>query len=75
VTHINRKPIETLLHQDHYTPRELANLLEMSQDVIHHEVWNGHLKARQVGHQIIDIRREDALDWLRERHEHLVTDD
>jgi hypothetical protein len=58
---------EELLHHDHYDPDELARLLEMDRYLIRHAVFSGDLKAYVVGHQIISIRREDVLQWLRER--------
>ena len=54
----------TLLHQDHYTPEELAELLGMSVYAVRHAAREGELKAAIVDHHILSIRREDALAWL-----------
>ncbi len=56
---------EELLHRNHYSPEELADLLETSVHFIRHEVYEGRLKAFVCDHRILDIRREDALAWLR----------
>ncbi|HET9015907.1 MAG TPA: helix-turn-helix domain-containing protein [Thermomicrobiaceae bacterium] len=58
---------ERELHQDHYTPEELADLLEMDVYVVRSAVWDGKLPARIIGNNIVSIRREDVLRWLAER--------
>jgi hypothetical protein len=63
---LNESP-EELLHHDHYDPDELARLLEMDRHLIRHAVFSGNLNAYVVGHQIISIRREDVLRWLKAR--------
>ncbi len=55
-----------LLHKDHYTVEELAKLVDMDRHLIERAVFNGQLKARIEGHQIVSIAREDAIAWLRE---------
>lgn len=60
-------PIEELLHKDHYTPEELARLLDMDRHQIEQAVFRGELKAVMVEHHIHSITRAAALDWLRER--------
>jgi hypothetical protein len=60
---IGRTPDE-LLHQDHYTPEELAVLLDMDVNAIRAAVFNHRLKAFVVDHHIMCIRRDDALRWL-----------
>jgi excisionase family DNA binding protein len=72
VIHMSRKAAEDLLHQDHFTPRELAELLGIPRDLILHEVWSGHLKAKRLGRQVVDIRRADVVQWLHDRHEELA---
>lgn len=59
---------ETLLHQEQYTPQELAVLLEISQYVIHEAIYSGALRATMLGHDVVSIRRRDVLDWLQARH-------
>lgn len=59
--------IEALLHQPHYTPQELAELLEVSPYLIWEEACSGRLQAFIVDHRVVSLRREDVLRWLRER--------
>jgi hypothetical protein len=61
------RPAEELLRCDHYSPEELAGLLDVSPALIRHEIWHGDLRAYGVHHHAMDIRRDDALDWLRHR--------
>lgn len=63
VTH-GRESIDELLHKSHYTPEELADLLETGPDFVRHEALNGRLKAFIVDHHVVSIRREDVLRWL-----------
>ncbi|HEY8446227.1 MAG TPA: helix-turn-helix domain-containing protein [Thermomicrobiales bacterium] len=58
------RTLEDLLHQDHYTPEELAALLDMDVNAIRAEIFHRHLKAFIVDHHIMCIRREDVLRWL-----------
>ncbi len=67
-----QQPVSDLLHRDHYTADELARLLDVSPEVIRHEVRVGRLKAYVVEHRVLDIRRTDALDWLDRRHAELT---
>jgi excisionase family DNA binding protein len=64
---LNRKRAEELLHQDHYRPRELADLLGTGIDFINHEVATRRLRARRFGRTTVDIPREAVLSWLSER--------
>lgn len=56
-----------LLHQEHYTPDELAVLLDMSSSSIYHDAREGRLRASIVDHHVVDIRRDDVLRWLQDR--------
>lgn len=56
-----------LLHHDEYKPAELADLVGVDVRALEQEVFQGRLKANVFEHQVISIRREDALEWLRER--------
>ena len=58
---------ERELRQDHYSPQELADLLEMDVYVIQSAVWDRQLPATIVGNTITSIRREDVLTWLARR--------
>lgn len=62
----SRSP-EELLHQDRFTPEELAAVLDMDVSFIRQEAFNGRLKAEIVEHHILSIRREDVLQWLADR--------
>lgn len=60
-------PVERLMRQDHYTPQELADLLEMPLSLITHDAFAGKLHANIVDHDIVSIRREDVITWLNNR--------
>jgi excisionase family DNA binding protein len=62
----SRKHAEDLLHQEEYTQRELANLLNTSEDFLNQQVWRGDLAAVKVGDEIYRFRRSDVLEWLEE---------
>jgi excisionase family DNA binding protein len=64
-----KKEVEELLHQDDYTPRELASLLNTTEDYLNHEVWRGDLAASKIGHNIYKIKRSDVLDWFSRREQ------
>lgn len=55
------------LNQNHFTTGELADLLGVSPSVIIQAVRRSELNGYTVDHHIVDITREDALAWLRER--------
>lgn len=59
--------IDRLVHQSHYTPEELAHIVGIGRHVIQHAVYTGELRAFVVNHHCLDILREDALAWLRQR--------
>ena len=67
--HDQQYSIHDLLRQEHYTPDELAHLLDMSASLIRREARAGRLHASIVEHQVLDIRREDVVRWLQERGE------
>lgn len=58
---------EELLRKDVYTPEELATLLDMDLNAIRQAAFAGRLKAKIIEHDIISIRREDAIAWLRDQ--------
>jgi aryl carrier-like protein len=57
--------VAELLQQDHYTPEEVADLLEIGLNVVRHAAFSGELRAQIVEHDIISIRREDVIAWMR----------
>jgi excisionase family DNA binding protein len=58
---------ELLLHQHSYTPEELSELLDIGAHTIRRAAREGRLHATMAGNDIISIRREDVLTWLKER--------
>jgi len=64
---ISDKTMDELMHQSYYTPVELAKLLDVPLTVIEHDAYAHKLKAYIVEHNIISIRREDALAWMNDR--------
>ena len=59
--------IDRLVHQSHYTPEELAHVTGIGKEVIRHAAYSGDLRAFVIDHHCLDIRREDALAWLKRR--------
>ncbi len=55
-----------LLQQDRYTPEEVAEVLWVSIDVVRHAAFTGELPAQIIEHDIISLKRDDVLAWLRE---------
>ena len=53
--------------QDHFTPEELATLLEADVNLIREDAYSGLLKAQIIDHHIVSISRTDALNWLNAR--------
>lgn len=62
-----RPPVFDLMHQEHFTPEEAADLFEVGLDVVRRAAFTGELPARIVNHDIVSIRRDDMLRWLAER--------
>jgi len=69
--HPKRESIDSLLVKEHFTPDEVSELLEIDRYVIERAARDGALKATVVDHRVLDIKREDLLDWL-DRWEHLA---
>lgn len=67
VTPAEREALFELLHHNHYSPAELARVLGMDLHLILHDAQRGELKAYIVDHHVLDIRRDDVIDWLRTR--------
>ena len=68
VTPAERNVLFELLHKDHFSPEELARVLGMDLHLILHDAQRGELKSYIVDHHILDIRREDVIDWLQSRN-------
>jgi excisionase family DNA binding protein len=58
--------IDELLKQKVYRPEEAASLLEIDVDVIRNAAFDGTLPATIIGHDIVEIRRSDLLEWLKQ---------
>jgi excisionase family DNA binding protein len=55
------------LRQEEYTPQEVAWLLGTSLEVVMHAIWDRDLKADRKGRNVVCIKHEDVVDWLRRR--------
>lgn len=58
---------DELLRAEKYTEEELSDLTGIGIDVIRRAAHIGQLPAEIFNDQIIAIRREDALEWMRTR--------
>ncbi len=56
---------EQLLHAESYTEEELASLVGIGVYEIRRAALEGRLRARIVDDEVISIRRDDALEWIR----------
>ena len=56
-----------LLQHERYTLEEVAELLGIGLAVVRHAAFTGELRAQIIGHDIIGLRRDDILAWLKER--------
>lgn len=63
----HHKTMSELMLQDELTPQELSYLLGIPLQQIHNACFEGELKANIVDHDILSIRREDALQWMNDR--------
>jgi hypothetical protein len=66
-TMTDRESIAELLEHDHYTPEDLAELLDMDAWAVRRAARSGELPAFIVDHHVLCIRREDAVQWLARR--------
>lgn len=64
-THDDDASMSELLRQDTYSPQELAELTGIGDDVILRAARTGDLPALIVDHDVMSIRRDDALIWMR----------
>lgn len=62
------KSMDELMHQDEYTPEELAVLLDVPVTLIEHDAFAGKLKSVIIEHRVICIQRSDALAWMNSRN-------
>lgn len=61
------QPVAELLWHDHFTPEELARLLEVDVATVRRAARTGQLHAFIVDHRVLSIRRDDVLRWLADR--------
>ncbi len=59
-----------LLHQEHYTPREAAEVLNIGERVILSAAFGGDLNATIVNGDVVDITRTELVRWLQWRENH-----
>jgi hypothetical protein len=58
---------DRLLRAEWYTPEQLADLVDVTPNTVRTAVYENLLRARVIDGQIIEINRDSALDWLRNR--------
>lgn len=63
----SHKSTDELLHQDSYTPEELATLLDENVNQINNACFEGKMNCKIVNHHIVSIDRKDALAWAKTR--------
>lgn len=61
------RSMEELFEAAELTPQELARLFGLPLAAITRAAYAGELKAHIVNHDIISIKREDALAWMANR--------
>jgi excisionase family DNA binding protein len=54
-------------NKEHYSVKEVAGILGISEENIRRAVWEGKLKAETAGSHVIFIKREQILVWMRDR--------
>jgi hypothetical protein len=59
-----------LLHRESYTPREAAEVLNLSERIILSAAFGGDLNATIVNGDVVDISRTDLVRWLQWRENH-----
>jgi len=64
---VEHESVDELLHKSHYTPEELAELLDMSVDFIREEALQRRLRAIIIDHHVVSILRHDVITWLDDR--------
>ena len=55
------------LMAEEYTLDEVARLVGTSREVVLHAVISGELKAERAGRDVVCIKHEDVVTWLRRR--------
>ncbi len=60
---------DRLLRAEWYTPEQLADLFDVTANTVRTAVYENRLHARVIDGHIIEINRDAALDWIRDRLE------
>jgi hypothetical protein len=58
---------DRLLRAEWYTPEQLADLFEVTPNTVRTAVFENQLRARVIDGHVIEINRDSALDWLKNR--------
>ena len=58
---------EKELIKDKYSVHEITELFRIGEDVVRHAVFNNELKAEKLGHDILFVKRENLLTWLKKQ--------
>ena len=56
-----------LLHKEVYTPREAAEVLNVSERLILKAAFGGELKAVIINGDVVEVTRTDLVAWVRWR--------
>ena len=56
-----------LLHMEVYTPKQAAEVLNLSERLILSAAYGGDLKATIIKGDVIEMTRTDLVAWLQER--------
>ena len=60
----SKKSMEELFTAEELTPEELSVLIDVPVHAIHSAAFSGELKATIVDHDVVSIKRDDALAWM-----------
>lgn len=56
-----------LLHQEVYSPREAAEVLNISERIILKDAFGGDLKATIINGDVVSVTRTDLVAWVKWR--------
>jgi hypothetical protein len=59
--------MDALLHQERFSPEELAELIDVDLNTIRHAAFTGDLAAMIADHDILYIERSAVIAWLNRR--------
>lgn len=58
---------DRLLRAEWYTPEQLADLFDVTANTVRTAVFENQLRARVIDGHIVEINRDAALAWLKDR--------